>query len=76
MADEFVSAPLVCADGFASVVIVFEHGIVLETRIGGRDGEAARTSKKLNAMQGTRALLSWSVLAHHARIIVPPLLTD
>lgn len=33
MTNEFVTAPLVRADRFASVVIVFEHGIVLETRV-------------------------------------------
>jgi hypothetical protein len=34
---------LVCADRFASIVIVFEHGIMLKARVGCGKRKSART---------------------------------
>jgi len=67
MANKLVSTALVGPDGFASLTVVFENGIVREARVRRGKRKSASTHKKLNASWGWEGLKSYRVLAQYIR---------
>jgi hypothetical protein len=54
MANELVAAPLIESDGFASLVIVLQNGIMLEAGVRCGKGEAASAREKLDATRSAK----------------------
>jgi hypothetical protein len=68
MPNSFISTPLVGTDCLTRIMIVLEHGIMLEPRVRSGESKTASASEKLHAPQRTARVRSL-IFAHHARIV-------